>query len=62
MYADSDFSAEANLRTSGGDISVDLPKTRTSRVRSGRYEGEINGGGNLLECRTTGGDITIKEL
>jgi hypothetical protein len=50
------------LKTSGGDIRVDIPNSRTNRVRSGRYEGDINGGGAIIECRTTGGDISIKEL
>lgn len=60
IYASDDFSGNANLKTSGGDIRIKLPGTRTEEVSSSRYRGEINGGGADIECRTTGGDITIK--
>lgn len=59
IYVSDDFRGDADLKTSGGDIKVKLPDTRTDLVSSSKFRGKINGGGALVECRTTGGDITI---
>ncbi|MFC2083749.1 DUF4097 domain-containing protein [Bacteroidota bacterium] len=55
-----DFRADANLRTSGGDIDCDLPNTKTIKVTSSKFIAELGGGGKSLECKTSGGDITVR--
>ena len=61
VYLPGDIQASADLRTSGGDIECSLPATRTNKVSSSKFEGEINGGGNVIRCKTSGGDIILKE-
>jgi len=56
-----DFKADVYCKTSGGNVDVYFDKQRSEKVKSNRYEGEFNGGGNRLECTTSGGDIVIKE-
>lgn len=60
MMLDSNVSADLNLKTTGGDIDVDLQTSRVTKVSSSKFQGEINGGGPEIECKTTGGNITIK--
>ncbi|MGE5402206.1 MAG: DUF4097 family beta strand repeat-containing protein [Ignavibacteriales bacterium] len=54
-----DFAAVADLSTTGGDIECDLPITRNGKWSSSKVKGEINGGGKILRCRTSGGDIKV---
>ncbi|MBL1215029.1 MAG: DUF4097 family beta strand repeat protein [Ignavibacteriae bacterium] len=56
------FSADVYLSTSGGDVEVNYPAQSSSKIKSGKYEGTFNGGGNELDCRTSGGDITVRSL
>jgi hypothetical protein len=60
IFIDPNISADLNLKTTGGDIEVDLEATRAKKVSSTKFLGEVNNGGPEIECRTTGGDITIK--
>ena len=57
----SNFKADAELKTSGGDIECDYSMSRTYKVKSYYLEAEFNGGGNKLYCRTSGGDVIVKE-
>ncbi len=50
-----DVSAEA----SGGDVSCDLDFS--GKIKEGRMNGKINGGGDLIKLQTSGGDIVISE-
>lgn len=60
MILDSNVSANLVLKTTGGDIDVDMQTSRVTKVSSSKFQGEINGGGAEIECSTTGGDVTVK--
>lgn len=45
--------------TSGGSVSSDLPVT-TTEARERRLAGTINGGGEAIRARTTGGSIRVQ--
>lgn len=57
-----DFAAIIDARTSGGDVDCDLPVTSTGTVSKHRraLNGTLNGGGESLHVRTSGGDIEIR--
>lgn len=57
-----EFAAVLNARTSGGDIDCDLPVTSTGDRHKHRrtLSGTLNGGGQPLDIRTSGGDIEIR--
>ena len=57
----SDFSASANMNTSGGEIECDLTANNAKRISSTRFEADLNNGGASLVAKTSGGDITIKK-
>ncbi len=44
------------MKTQNLDIDVTGKKTRT------RLQGEMNGGGPMLELRTSGGGVTLKAI
>lgn len=54
-----DFKAKTDLSTFGGDIKCELSTTKTFKISSGSFQAELNGGGNSIECSTTGGDISL---
>lgn len=45
--------------TSGGSVRTDIPVT-TTVIKEGRLEGTLNGGGQPIEVRTSGGDIRFR--
>jgi DUF4097 and DUF4098 domain-containing protein YvlB len=45
--------------TSGGDITTDIPVTGTV-LKEDRVRGTVNGGGPLIEARTSGGSIRVR--
>lgn len=45
--------------TSGGDITMDIPVT-TTVLKETRLEGTLNGGGQPIEARTSGGSIRLR--
>lgn len=45
--------------TSGGSVTTDIPVT-TTVVKDGRLEGSLNGGGQPIEARTSGGNIKLR--
>lgn len=45
--------------TSGGDITTDIPVTSTV-LKDNRLRGSVNGGGQAIEARTSGGNIRIR--
>lgn len=52
-----------NARTSGGGVRTDFPITMTGELkRSQTAEDPVNGGGPLLELRTSGGSINVGYL
>lgn len=56
-----DFSADMNLRTSGGTINCGLRIDNLEKASSSRLSGELNNGGNELTASTSGGDIRVSE-
>ncbi|MCF8240513.1 MAG: DUF4097 domain-containing protein [Melioribacteraceae bacterium] len=62
VFVGTDFSADVYLSTSGGDVECNVPNTRANTIKSHKFEGEINGGGQALNCKTSGGDITVRSI
>ncbi len=54
------ISADVRAEASGGDVSCDFPFN--GKVREGRMNGKINGGGNLIRLETSGGDIVLNSV
>lgn len=50
---------DVSASTSGGNVSTDLPIT-TTVLKERRLEGKLNGGGQPIEARTSGGDIRLR--
>ncbi|MEO5959939.1 MAG: DUF4097 family beta strand repeat-containing protein [Opitutaceae bacterium] len=48
--------------TSGGGVSSDLPVTVVGKISRGRLAGAVNGGGQLLILRSSGGSIRVKKI
>ncbi len=55
-------SANIDASTSGGDVTCDLPITMSGKISDNRIKGAINGGGETVHARTSGGDIRIHAL
>lgn len=60
-----EFPEGAGLRldaeTSGGGVELDLPIRPTGKMERSRVQGDVNGGGELVRVRTSGGPIRIRE-
>jgi DUF4097 and DUF4098 domain-containing protein YvlB len=52
-------SGNVSASTSGGDVTTDLAVT-TTVIKDGRLEGTLNGGGQPIEARTSGGSIRLR--
>lgn len=53
------FAANAELSTSGGDVTCEITATKTKKVTSSKFIADLNGGGENLRCTTSGGDIAV---
>lgn len=60
LHVPADFKAALSARTSGGDVDCDLPLNTTLKRKHTRLDGDINGGGEPLLAKTSGGDIAIR--
>jgi hypothetical protein len=47
--------------SSGGNVDSDLPVTVRGKIKKDSLHGTLNGGGELLRLRSSGGGITIEE-
>ena len=56
----SDFKADVYLKTSGGDIECNF-EARVEEVNDSKFVGKLHGGGPEFVCKTSGGDIEVKE-
>lgn len=56
----SNFSADVKLETLGGEIENNFPNLNITTAKRSLIIGKYNDGGNLLICKTSGGDITVK--
>jgi DUF4097 and DUF4098 domain-containing protein YvlB len=54
----SNFAADCKLTTYSGEINSEIPIT-VSKKTDMKLKGTMNGGGELLKCSTSGGDINI---
>ncbi|MFH1195000.1 MAG: DUF4097 family beta strand repeat-containing protein [bacterium] len=61
VYLPADFKADVELKSSGGSIECDYSMSKTYKVKSNSLDAEFNGGGEKLYCRTSGGDVKVKE-
>ncbi len=48
-----------NAATDGGSVSSAIPVVAQGKLKEGRLEGKINGGGAVLLLKTSGGDIAV---
>jgi DUF4097 and DUF4098 domain-containing protein YvlB len=51
--------ADVDAETTGGDVNCDLEYS--GHIKDGSMRGKINGGGNMIHARSSGGDIVINE-
>lgn len=61
LYLPSDIQASLDARTTNGSIETDFPVQVQGTFRRNRLEGDINGGGPVIELQTTNGSIRIRE-
>jgi DUF4097 and DUF4098 domain-containing protein YvlB len=54
-----DTSGNVTASTSGGHVTTDIPVT-TTVLKESRLEGALNGGGQPIEARTSGGNIRLR--
>lgn len=57
----SNINADVDIRTSGGEINNQFSNNRMAKITKSTLQGNFNGGGDALICKTSGGDITILE-
>lgn len=50
---------DVEASTSGGSIKTELP-VATTEIREGHLKGSMNGGGQPIEARTSGGSISLR--
>jgi DUF4097 and DUF4098 domain-containing protein YvlB len=53
--------ASVHLETSGGSINCDFQNSKSTKVSRGELRTELNGGGETLIAKTSGGNISLKE-
>jgi len=56
----SDIKADFSFFTSGGEVEIHIPNTEYSKNKKTSKKGKINGGGNMIECTTSGGNIILE--
>lgn len=63
LYLPENISAKVNLSTSNGDIKSDFSITGdVSKSSKQKITGEIGSGGELISCKTSGGDISMQKI
>jgi hypothetical protein len=55
-----DVGASIEASTSGGSVVCDLPLTVSGKIHESRVKGTVNGGGNPIVAKTSGGNIRIR--
>ncbi|MBI5821732.1 MAG: DUF4097 family beta strand repeat protein [Verrucomicrobia bacterium] len=56
------LAVDLDARTSAGRVTVDLPVTVHGEQKSHHLQGKINGGGPVLELKTSAGNIHLRKL
>ncbi|MBI3365893.1 MAG: DUF4097 family beta strand repeat protein [Ignavibacteriae bacterium] len=54
------IAGDVRAEASGGDVNCDFPFS--GKLREGRMNAKINGGGNLIRLETSGGDIVLNSI
>jgi len=62
VYLRKDIAANLRASTSGGSVKCDLPVMVLGKIREDELHGKLNGGGDLIELSTSGGNINIRSL
>lgn len=62
LYLPDNFSADVNLKTSSGEITMGFPLDGTMNKSRTKIVGKINGGGNTVSCKTSGGNIVFDKI
>ncbi len=57
----SDLNADVDLKTSGGDLDNNFSNNKMTKVSKTKLTGKYNNGGAKLICKTSGGDISVRE-
>ena len=55
------LNADVELKTSGGDLDNNFSNNKMTKVSKTKLTGKYNNGGPKLVCKTSGGDISIRE-
>jgi DUF4097 and DUF4098 domain-containing protein YvlB len=55
-----DVAATIDASTSGGEVTCELPITVSGKLDGSSIHGKLNGGGNLIHARTSGGNIRLR--
>ena len=55
------INADVDMKTSGGDLVNYFSNNKMSKVTKSKLVGKFNKGGYPVVCKTSGGDITVKE-
>lgn len=61
LYLPGDFSANVNLKTSNGEIDMGFEYVGETNKSKTKITGKINGGGESVSCKTSGGNITLNK-
>lgn len=62
LYLDSSMNVDLDAKTSGGRVRTNFPVTMSGVISRRKLKGQVNGGGPEMYLRTSGGNITIKEI
>ena len=55
-----DIKADVFLYASGGRVDCALDATKVYKESKRKFEGELNGGGEKIYCKTSGGDVELR--
>jgi DUF4097 and DUF4098 domain-containing protein YvlB len=61
LHVPAGFAADLDLEIDAGHIAVDLPYTIAGSPDQSRVQGKMNGGGEALVLRTSGGNIKVSK-
>ena len=62
IYLPLAIAATLDASTTGGEVESELEIATSGKIQDDELRGNINGGGELIKARTSGGDISIRIL
>lgn len=57
----SSIDADVEIKSSGGDLVNNFSQNKMSKITKSQLIGQFNEGGNMVICKTSGGDISVME-